>query len=65
MKSKYITPEITVVEFKVEAGFAASGDAPQGSLGLRGGNFVESQNSGDGGYEATSFGGSQTYDDLF
>ena len=28
MKSKYITPEITVVEFKVEAGFATSGEEP-------------------------------------
>ena len=30
MKSKYITPEITVVEFKVEAGFAESIQIEQG-----------------------------------
>lgn len=56
MKSKYITPEITVVEFKVEAGFAASGD-----LQFNNGAF-SMQEQGDGGYEATQMSGSPNTD---
>ena len=41
MKSKYITPEITVVEFKVEAGFAESLQFNQTETGTTGLNINE------------------------
>ena len=41
MKSKYITPEITVVEFKVESGFAQSLQFDQTETGSTGLNMID------------------------
>lgn len=61
MKSKYITPEITVVEFKVESGFAASGDLQLNSEGTA----FNMQGQGDGGFQATQMSEGTDYTSYF
>ena len=45
-KKQYTAPELTVVTFKVERGYAASDPMFNGLLGL-----INSSNAGDGGQE--------------
>jgi len=64
MKSKYITPEITVVEFKVEAGFATSDPSRSFSLNIdqENGNYFSGGESANTG---ATLGGDDSYGNFF